>query len=81
MYVRGAAAAALGIIKNKTAVSALCQALGDKESHVRRAAAIPLGKIGDKTAIPALRKLLNGPDEPGNVRIAAKEALEKLKNI
>ncbi|MFH1094025.1 MAG: HEAT repeat domain-containing protein [Candidatus Omnitrophota bacterium] len=80
MYVRGAAAAALGIIKDKTAVSELCLALEDKEAHVRWAAAIPLGKIGDASVIPALKKLLNNPGEPGNVRIAAKEALAQLEN-
>ena len=80
MYVRGAAAAALGIIKDTSAVDALCAALEDKESHVRWSAAIPLGKIGDKSAIASLKKLLNNPGEPGNVRIAAKEALEILEN-
>lgn len=80
MYVRGAAAAALAVIKDKTAVSALCQALQDKEAHVRWAVAVSLGKIDDKTAITALRRLLNSPDEPGNVRLATKEALEKLEN-
>ncbi len=80
MYVRGASAAALGIIKEKTAVPALCKALEDKEAHVRRAAAIPLGKIGDTSAVKALTKLLNNQGEPGNVRIAAKEALAQLEN-
>ncbi len=41
-------------------------------------AAITLEKIGDTAAIGALKKLLSNPDEPGNVRIAAKEALDIL---
>ena len=40
--------------------------------------AITLEKIGDTAAIGALKKLLSNPDEPGNVRIAAKEALDIL---
>ena len=80
MYVRGASAATLGIIKDKTAVPALCLALEDKQSHVRWAAAIPLGKIGDVSAIPALKKLLSNQEEPGNVKIAAKEALRLLES-
>ncbi len=80
MYVRGASAAALGIIKDKTAVPALCRTLEDNEAHVRWAAAISLGKIGDDSAIAALRKLLNNQEEPGKVRIAAKEALDQMEN-
>lgn len=78
LFVRGAAAAALGKIKDRSAVAYLCEALKDKEAHVRWAAAFPLGQIGDKSAIPALRELLNNPQEPTFVKSAAITALKQL---
>jgi len=79
LYVRGAAAAALGIIKDKAAVPYLCEALKDKEGHVRWAAAPPLGQIGDISAVPALRKLLDDEAELPNVKTAAIRALKQLE--
>ncbi len=78
-HVRGAAAAALGVIKDKSAVLPLCAALKDKEDHVRWSAAFPLGKIGDASAVPALRRVINNPKELDHVKNAAKVALKQLE--
>ena len=58
----------------------ITQLLKDAETSVRWRAAQTLQMMGPdaKTAIPALTELLNDKDE--NVRKAAAEALEKIKN-
>ncbi len=55
---RGAAANALGIIGDKTAVPGLIKTLADDYPKVRGSAAHALGAIGDKTAVPGLIKIL-----------------------
>ncbi|MCK4736590.1 MAG: HEAT repeat domain-containing protein [Methanophagales archaeon] len=52
--VRGAAAKALGNIRDKRAVEPLVQALKDEYLRVRRGVAETLGKIGDKRAVEPL---------------------------
>lgn len=79
LYVRGAAAAALGTIKDESAVPALIEALQDKEPHVRWAAIAPLAEIGDPAAIPAISELLDTSGELPYVKSAAKDALKKIQ--
>jgi HEAT repeat protein len=71
-----AAASALGAMKDRRAVEALLDALGDDAPLVRGAAAEALGKIGDARAAPALAALL-GDRYPGPAERAA-EALARL---
>lgn len=77
--VRGAAAAALGIIKDKAAIPYLCEALKDESEHVRCSVIYPLAKIGDKAAIGPLEELISNPEESSNIKATAKEALRQLK--
>jgi len=79
LYVRGAAAAALGVIKDKRAVPALIEALKDKEPHVRWAAVLPLAELGDSSCLPAITEMLNTAGELPYVKSAAKDAIKKLK--
>lgn len=59
LYVRAAAARALGKIRSSKAVDALIQALNDESFHVRQAAMWSLGEIGApaEKALPQLRAL------------------------
>lgn len=75
--VRLEAAEVLGKLRPKAAVSALIEALHDKESAVRGPAAIALGQIGDKRAVPEL--ILSLYDEE-YVRELAASALGELKD-
>ncbi len=77
--VRGAAAAALGAIRDRVAVPYLCVALKDDSEHVRWTVVFHLAKIGDKAAIGALTELIANPDEVLNIKDAAKEALRQLR--
>lgn len=78
LYVRGAAASALGVIKEKRAVPHLCKALQDSEAHVRWSAIAPLANIGDVSAVAPLRKLIDNPSELPYVKNAARDALARL---
>ena len=77
--VRGAAAAALGMIGDRRGVEALIAALDDEEWPVRSAAAHALGTIGDEAAIGALSALLS--DEEEGVRGAAASSLEDITGV
>ncbi|MBD3350149.1 MAG: hypothetical protein GF364_01530 [Candidatus Lokiarchaeota archaeon] len=58
--VRNNAARALGKIKDKSALNALCEALHDEDYYVRQNAAWALGKLKDKRAIEPLLRLIKG---------------------
>jgi HEAT repeat protein len=81
--VRGAAAVALGLIRDETAVVALTQTLDlrvnrrkkNENEFVRRAAAIALGQIGSRAAVPALIAALSDERAPGDVRREAARSL------
>jgi HEAT repeat protein len=64
----------------KQAVSALTQALKDKDLFVRRFAAQALGKVGPdaKAAVPELAALLKNNKEKKEVQEAAAKALGKI---
>ncbi|MGJ5140564.1 HEAT repeat domain-containing protein, partial [Bradyrhizobium oligotrophicum] len=51
---RGAAAKALGVLGDRSAVSALCAALQDEAPSVRGSAATALGALGDSSAVSVL---------------------------
>jgi len=77
--VRGAAAAALGAIKDKTASPYLCEALKDDSEHVRWTVISHIAKIGDKAAINPLKELIDNPEEVQNIKDAAREALRQIR--
>jgi HEAT repeat protein len=83
MFIREAAAGALGDIGDKRAVEPLIGALSDDKTWVRRSAVEALGEIGDSRAVEPLIKALEDEDPDGrladeDVHDAAKEALKKL---
>ncbi|MFN3699646.1 MAG: HEAT repeat domain-containing protein, partial [Dictyoglomus sp.] len=77
--VRGAAAKALGEIKDKRAVEPLISALKDEDWYVREAAAYALGEIGDSRAVEPLISALKDKDEI--FQFVAKEALKKITGM
>lgn len=76
--VRARVAATLGINKEKSAISALLDALDDQYFTVRVSAALALGNIGDAQVIPSLLPLLK--DKDGEVRSAACVAIAKFSD-
>jgi HEAT repeat protein len=82
--LRWPAASLLGKMgsKSKEAVPALTKLLADKDTRVRRAAAFALGDIGPeaKSAIPAITALFDDSNEDVTNRLAAYEALRKIKD-
>ena len=70
------AAQGLGLLANKGAVQALCDALRDAEWSVRYHAALSLGEIGDSVAVIPLIKALGDARE--NVRRGVVESLGRL---
>lgn len=76
--IRGRIAEILGIKKDRTALSALLEAIQGEYFTVRSRAALALGKIGDPTAIQPLLRLLKDPED--EVRIAACLALGLFKD-
>jgi HEAT repeat protein len=75
--IRKRAAAALGLLKDDSAVKPLITLLStDSESKVRERVATALGIIKNNAALPPLKKALKDPDK--NVRIAAMVALSRL---
>jgi hypothetical protein len=70
------AAAALGMIGNKTAFTGLVATLLDDEKVVRAAAALALADLGDRRAIPFLAKCLTMQSR--RVRFAAACALQRF---
>ena len=76
--VRGQAALALGLLKDKRAVEPLISALNDDQSQVRAQAADALGLLKDKRAVEPLISALN--DDQSQVRVTAALALGLLKD-
>ena len=76
--IRGRAAEVFSISKDRSAVSALLDALQGEYFTVRSRAALALGKIGDKKALPSLLQALKDPED--EVRIAACLALGFFKD-
>jgi vesicle coat complex subunit len=76
--VRGAAARALGELRDPRAVAPLLKALADEDSEVREHAATALGEIRDTTAASALIKAVKDPN-PG-VREHAIRALANMRS-
>ncbi len=76
--VRGAAAQALGAIKDNRAVEPLIGILSDADEQVRKAAASALGVIKDNRAVEPLKGVLSDTDE--QVRKAAASALGEIKD-
>jgi hypothetical protein len=74
--IRGAAALALGLIRDTSAVTPLIRALHDEDSYVRGEAALALGRIKDAKAIEPLICILE--DEDTYVQMAAACALGML---
>lgn len=77
--VRRAAAEGLGRIGDIMAVDALCAALQDKAREVRQAAAEALGKIGHRAALPVLQARTKRLFESGDVKVACRQAIEKIE--
>ena len=75
--IRGRVAEVFSISKDRTAVSALMDALRGEYFTVRSRAALALGKIGDGKALPLLLNALKDPED--EVRIAACLALGFFK--
>ncbi|MDP1545283.1 MAG: HEAT repeat domain-containing protein [Anaerolineales bacterium] len=75
--LRGRVAEVFFINKDKTAISALLEALKGEYYTVRSRAALALGQIGDARVIPALFPLLKDKDE--EVRVAACVAIGKFR--
>ena len=65
-------------MRTSQAVDPLLLLLKDKKKLVRKMAAWALGSIGDNRAIAALTETLS--DEAGEVRDAAQQALDSIKN-
>ncbi len=74
--VRGAAARALGRLRDDQAVAPLIERLQDESCHVRLLAAVGLGMIGDKRAQKAISRM--STDEDCWVRRAATEASKRI---
>lgn len=70
-------AVALGVMKSKRAVPALCKALSQSSSWLRESSAYALGLIGDRSAVQALKKSL--PTAPGVSRWIFEDALLRLE--
>ena len=76
--IRGRVAEVFSISKDRTAVSALMDALRGEYYTVRSRAALALGKIGDRNALLLLLNALKDPED--EVRIAACLALGFFKD-
>ena len=76
--IRGRVAEVFSISKDRTAVSALMDALRGEYFTVRSRAALALGKIGDRKTLPLLLNALKDPED--EVRIAACLALGFFKD-
>jgi len=75
---RARAARALGEMRDRTAVAALVQALGDANQNVRIAAVQALGRLGPgaTAATPVLRQML--AEEDRRLRDEVSRSLEKI---
>ncbi|MCQ2532626.1 MAG: HEAT repeat domain-containing protein [Saccharofermentans sp.] len=77
--VRATVAKAMGLIKTYDSGMALIPLLRDTSPFVRANAATSAGDIGAKHCLEYVKKLAFADSDP-NVRIAAKEAFDKLKD-
>lgn len=71
------AAYVLGMMRDPSAVKALCLAMHNPDPLLRMIAVEALGKIGDPAAVDTLRRALGDPD--GHVSAAASKAIKKIK--
>lgn len=79
--LRETVATALGKIKSKNSVKALCNALDDHDYKVRNAAARALGNIGDEKSLPVLyQQMLNSQHDFDNQRSYLLTAILKTKS-
>lgn len=80
--IRGAIALAFSYYRKKAAkaVDVLKSLLDDKKPETCINTCIALGRIGVQDAIPALQKLINNEDTWDEVKKAALEAIEEIKN-
>lgn len=72
------AAKALGVLKERKAVSVLTEMLNDSSDTVREKAAWALGEIADPRAIPALADVVRRTFEFEDGRPTVEEALRKI---
>lgn len=83
--IRVDAARALGELRARTAVAALCRLLEGLEAEpnedVPPAVVWALGEIGDRTAAPTLADLLSRTDEDDFLFMAQREALYALADL
>jgi len=78
--VRAEAAAALGLLGDRTAASALRAALDEvQDAELRARVAIALGGLGDRQAVPALIEVL-GQDHPYEIKRDACRCLYRLRD-
>ena len=77
--IRAAVASAMGQVKSYECGMALIPLLRDTSPSVRAAAATSAGDIGAKHCMEYVKKLAFADNDP-NVRIAAKDAFDKLKD-
>jgi hypothetical protein len=77
-FIRSDAAQFLGTKTSPSVAPALVVALGDKNADVRKQAVSSLGKIKSIEALESLTKLSN-EDAASAVRLAAKNAIDKIK--
>jgi ATP-dependent DNA helicase RecQ len=78
--VRRLAASALGKLGSPDAVPALLQLLDHETGpQVRQYSIVALGKIGDQRAMQKLAKISEDAAEKGYNRVAAREALERIR--
>jgi HEAT repeat protein/cytochrome c-type biogenesis protein CcmH/NrfG len=74
--VRGAAALALGLCRDRTSVTAIAAALRSERDEAALAAAVALGLLGDRTAAESLTEVLFAADPA--LRTAASWSLRRL---
>ena len=81
-YIRRIAARALGVRKDRKAVTPLISMLDDEDRKARRLAVWALGEIGlsAREAIPALERLLRDNDSPEGLATSV-EVLQALKKM
>ncbi len=78
--IRRMAASALGKLRASESVDSLLQLLEHETGpQVRQYSIVALGKIGDPRAVHALEKISNDAAEKGYNRVAAREALTRIR--
>jgi hypothetical protein len=79
--VRATAVRALNRARDADATPVFIKALADESAVVRLEAAKALANVPDPAAAPALIGVINNPEEPKDVRIAAADALRHYRDI